>query len=195
MADKTLTEVRINRTMDKDALSADAILPCCPEGTRHAGLHGRFHITIFKHKNRGISSEIHCQLLQPGTTSDGFSCCKTTRKGNHPNFANLYQSFTQVDAPRSRSNHRGWKTRFHQALNELESRQRREFRRFQNHGISTGDCGAEFMGDQIQRIVIGGDCDDKSQGFPREPTLTRLRSFISPKWNHFPGVTTRLLRR
>ncbi|MNN25870.1 hypothetical protein D3C81_1393600 [compost metagenome] len=160
--------------MYQDALRADAILPCCPKSTRHAGLHGRLDITIFKHKHRGISTQIHGQLLQPGTTGNGLARGKTTGKGNHPDFANLHQCFTQIDATGSRGNHRGWKAGFYQAFNELERRQWGEFRGFQNHRIATGDCRAEFMGDQVQRIVVGSDRDDKPQRFPGEPTLTRL---------------------
>ncbi len=109
-------------------------------------------------------------------------------EGDHPHVAGGDQGFAQFRAAGGDGDHGFRQAGGDQVRHQFEGRQRCQLGRFEDHRVAASDGRAEFVGDQVQRVVVGGDGDDQAQGFTGEPALARFGAFVGIERYDFTGV-------
>ena len=194
-ADEVLAKTRVDRRLDQQALSADAVLPRRPEGPGQATVDGGRKVAVRHDDHRRIAAQVHGELLQAGRAGNLLAGDEAASKGNHPHLTAGDQGLAQFRAAGGDGDHRLGQPGLNQIRDQFDGRQRRQLRRFENHRVAAGNGRTELVRHQIQWIVVRGDRDDQAQRLAGEPALARLGALIGIERHHFPGIAPGLFGR
>ena len=169
--DEELTEFVIDISVDVNPLHPDAVLSRRPKGAGNAGFCSPIDIGVVPHDHRRVRAELHADLFESSLGDDVLSGFDATGEADHAHPRVRHEGVSEhcSVAGKTLENTRR-KTGLDKGLGQFQRRQWGHGRRLENHRVSAGNGRSEFVGNQVERIVEGGDRDHHSDRHPFEVT-------------------------
>ena len=159
-------EVAVGLVLHEDALRRDTHLAGVGEARQGHTVRDLVDVSVIHDDDGGIGTQLHRHLLQARRAADVLAHISRAGEGDLSNPWVRGDGVADGGTGTGEDTDRfGWKADLQQNLNELDRRQRRVARRFDDDGVAGSQRRSHLVAHKIQREVERRDGDDDAAGY------------------------------